>query len=93
VKRHGNADNKNRMNGDGERIVHLIGIGLDSKDGHTRLTQADQFTIAGGSEETHERITETFMKTCENLERRGRLLEDADVREIAELIDKNTPRK
>jgi hypothetical protein len=81
------------MEDDGERIVHLIGIGLDNKDGHTRLTSAEQFTVAGGSEETHERITETLMKTCENLERKGRTLEDSDVREIAELIDKNTPRE
>ena len=78
---------------EGERLVHLIGLGLDNNDGHTRLTRADQFTVAGGSEETHERMTETLMKTCENLERRGKSLNDADVREIAELIDKNTPRR
>ena len=78
---------------EGERLVHLIGLGLDNNDGHTRLTRADQFTVAGGSEETHERMTETLMKTCENLERRGKSLNDADVQEIAELIDKNTPRR
>ena len=76
---------------DNERIVHILGIGLDNQDGHTRLTQAEQFTVAGGSEETHERLTETFIKTCENLERRGKTINDADVSEIAELIDKNTP--
>jgi hypothetical protein len=93
VNRRGNNDNNTRMSGDdGERIVHILGIGLDNKDGHTRLTQAEQFTVAGGSEETHGRITETLIKTCENLERRGKSLESADVREIAELIDKNTPR-
>ena len=77
---------------DTDRNIHILGIGLDNKDGHVRLTSADQFTIAGGSENTHERMTETLMKTCENLERRGKSLNDADVREIAELIDKNTPR-
>lgn len=82
------------MNGrEGERHVHLLGLGLDNKDGHVRLTSAEQFTIAGGSEETHERMTETLMKTCENLERRGKNLNDTDVREIAELIDKNTPER
>jgi hypothetical protein len=81
------------MNDSGqERIVHILGIGLDNRDGHTRLTRAEQFTVAGGSEETHERITETLVKTVENLDRRGRTLSDADTREIAELIDKNTPR-
>lgn len=77
---------------DTERTVHLLGLGLDNKDGHVRLTSSEQFTVAGGSEETHERMTETLMKTCESLERRGRSLNEADVREIAELIDKNTPR-
>lgn len=77
---------------DSDRNIHILGIGLDNKDGHVRLTSADQFTIAGGSEKTHERMTETLIKTCENLERRGKSLNDADVREIAELIDKNTPR-
>ena len=78
---------------DTERHAHLLGIGLDNKDGHVRLTRAEQFTIAGGSENTHERMTETLVKTCENLERKGMTLDDADVREIAELIDKNTPRE
>ena len=91
VNRFGNTDKNTRMNGDGERIVHILGIGLDNKDGHTRITQADQFTVAGGSEVTHDRITETLIKTCENLERRGKTFENVDVREIAELIDKNTP--
>jgi len=74
------------------RNVHILGIGLDNRDGHVRLTNAEQFTIAGGSEETHERMTETLLKTCENLERRGKTLNNTDVREIADLIDKNTPR-
>lgn len=88
-----NDDKNTGMNdGEGERIVHILGIGLDNRDGHTRLTRAEQFTVAGGSEETHERMTETLVKTVEGLERKGRSLNDADTREIAELIDKNTPR-
>ena len=77
---------------DTDRHAHLLGIGLDNKDGHVRLTSAEQFTIAGGSEKTHENMTETLIKTCENLERKGKTLDNADVREIAELIDRNTPR-
>jgi hypothetical protein len=74
------------------RIVHILGLGLDNEDGHKRLTRAEQFTIAGGSESTHERMTETLMKTCEDLDRKGRRLSDSSTAEIAELIDKNTPR-
>ena len=87
-------DSKGRMSDhDADRIVHILGIGLDNTDGHVRLTSAEQFTVAGGSEETHERMTETFIKTNEDLERRGKTLNEADTQEIAELIDKNTPRK
>ena len=28
---------------------HLLGLGLDNDDGHKRVTQADQFSILGGS--------------------------------------------
>lgn len=75
-----------------ERIVHILGVGLDNKDGHKRLTRADQFSIVGGSAETHERMTETLVKTCEGLQRKGKTIQSADVREVAELIDKHTPK-
>ena len=88
-----NRDRGMNENEDKERIVHILGLGLDNKDGHTRLTRAEQFTIAGGSEETHERMTETLFKTCEDLGRKGKTISDADTREIAEMIDRNTPRK
>lgn len=74
------------------RIVHILGVGLDNQDGHKRLTRAEQFSVLGGSAETHERMTETLVKTCEGLQRKGKTLHEADVREVAELIDKNTPR-
>ena len=31
-------------------MAHLFGLGLDCDDGHKRLTQADKFSIMGGSE-------------------------------------------
>lgn len=70
----------------------LLGVGLDNQDGHKRITKAEKFAVVGGSEETHERMTETLIKTCEDLKRRGRELEDAAPKEVAELLHKNTPR-
>ena len=70
---------------------HLIGVGLDNQDGHKRVTQAKQFTLVGGSEETHERMTETVVKTVEDLKRKGKTIDEARPKELAELIDKNTP--
>lgn len=71
---------------------HLLGVGLDS-DGHKRITQADRFAIIGGSEETHELMTETVMKTFEDLKRRGKDLDDASADELSDIIRKNLPEK
>ena len=74
------------------RKAHLLGIGLDNEDGHKRLTRAEKFSIVGGSEETHDRMTETLVKTFENLKTKGKDLEDTEKDELAELIHRNTPR-
>lgn len=70
----------------------LLGLGLDGKDGHKRITRAENFSVVGGSEETHDKITETFVKTCEDLKRKGRDLDSADPREISDLLDKHLRR-
>jgi hypothetical protein len=72
--------------------AHLLGVGLDNQDGHKRITQAEQFTIVGGSEETHVRMTETVVKTFETLKKRGKSLHRVEPQELAEIIDKSTPR-
>lgn len=74
------------------KSAHLLGVGLDNEDGHKRLTSAEQFTIVGGSEETHGRMTETVIKTFETLKRRGKHLTSVEPRELAEIIHKSTPR-
>ena len=72
--------------------AHLLGIGLDNADGHKRLTRAEKFSIVGGSEETHERMTETLIKTFEELKGRGKELEQTDKVELADILARNTPR-
>jgi len=72
--------------------AHLLGVGLDNADGHKRLTSAEQFTIVGGSEETHGRMTETVVKTFEALKHRGKTLHGVEPRELADIIAKSTPR-
>jgi len=69
----------------------LLGLGLDGDDGHKRITQGEQFHLVGGSEETHGRMTETVIKTFEELKRRDRHLETVDPRELAEILHKSTP--
>ena len=70
--------------------AHLLGLGLDHTDGHKRITQAEKFSVIGGSEETHARATETLIKTCEDLDRKGRHLETVEPRELAEIIHKHS---
>ena len=75
-----------------KRNSHLLGVGLDNEDGHKRLTRAEKFSIVGGSEETHDKMTETLVKTFEDLKTKGKELEDTEKNELAELLDRNTPR-
>lgn len=72
--------------------AHLLGLGLDNQDGHKRITSAEQFTILGGSEETHERMTETVVKTFEALKTRRKQLHTVEADELAEIIAQSTPR-
>jgi hypothetical protein len=74
------------------KSAHLLGVGLDDAEGHKRLTAAEQFTIVGGSEETHGRMTETVIKTFEELKTRGKQLKAVEPQELAEIIHKSTPR-
>ena len=69
----------------------LLGLGLDNEDGHKRITSAEKFAILGGSQETHELMTETVVKTFEEMGRKGKSLEGIEPEELKELLDKNTP--
>ena len=73
-----------------KKSAHLLGIGLDV-DGHKRVTQAEKFSLIGGTEETHELMTETVIKTFEDLKRRGKELEEASPAELSDILRKNMP--
>lgn len=68
-----------------KRVVGFLGVGLDNRDGHTRLTQTEHFLLVGGSEETHERMQETAVKFDESLKRRGKTLAETPIVEVIEL--------
>lgn len=84
--------NENNANHNSEPISHLVGIGLDNKDGHKRLTRAEKFSVVGGSEETHERMTITFIKTFEDLQKKGKALEQTEPQELSDIIRNNAGR-
>ena len=67
-------------------LIGLLGVGLDNKDGHQRLTRNEHFLLVGGSAETHERMQETSIKFSEALQRRGKELHEAQLREVLEIF-------
>ena len=73
------------------KLGGIIGVGLDNEDGHKRITTGEKFVLLGGSQETHERMTETMVKTFEELKRRDKQLESVDPRELGEIILKAQP--
>jgi hypothetical protein len=66
------------------RKTMLLGVGLDS-DGHKRLTTGPNFALAGGTEETHELMTEKVVKINEKLAAKGKQLEDVSSEEFDDI--------
>ena len=66
----------------------LLGLGLDNKDGHVRITKGNNFKLYGGSEETHGVMQEKAIKMNEHLKRRRKQLEELDHEEFQEMADK-----
>lgn len=63
------------------RKAILLGVGLDS-DGHKRVTTGPNFALVGGSQETHEVMTEKAIKINEKLAAKGKALEDVSREEF-----------
>lgn len=66
----------------------LLGLGLDNKDGHVRMTMGENFKLFGGSEETHGRMQEQSIKMNECLKQRGKTLDEMGRQEFCEIADK-----
>ena len=62
----------------------MLGIGLDS-DGHKRVTTGPNFALVGGSEETHEQMTEKAVKINEKLKARGKELHEVGHEEFDDI--------
>lgn len=66
----------------------LLGLGFDCKDGHKRITTGRNFYLLGGSKETHSEMQEKAVKFNEQLDRRGKTLDDIGPKELYEIADK-----
>lgn len=63
----------------------LLGLGLDSKDGHVRITKGENFQLYGGSEETHGMMQEKAIKFNEQLDKRRKKLDDISEQEFRDI--------
>ena len=75
-----------------KKVAGFVGLGFDAPDEHKRLTRGKNFLLAGGSAETHAVMQETAIKINENLDRRGKRLEDVSPREFADILRHVTDR-
>jgi hypothetical protein len=67
-------------------LVGFLGVGLDHKDGHQRLTRTEHFFLIGGSAETHERMQDTAIRFNEALDDKGKRLSDVSSDEVIDLL-------
>ena len=66
-------------------IAGLLGLGLDGKDGHKRITKGENFYLHGGSEKTHKKMQETAMRFNDEVDKRGKELPEINARELGEI--------
>lgn len=81
------APKKSSKKAKGKKAL-LLGVGLDNKDGHVRVTRGDNFQLVGGSKETHEVMQEGAIKINEELKKRGKHLEEVSKKEFFEIASK-----
>jgi len=68
----------------GRRRAIMLGVALDS-DGHKRVTTGSNFALVGGTQETHEEMTEKVVKINEKLTERGKQMEDVSREEFDDI--------
>ncbi len=68
-----------------KKTAALLGLAFDGSDGQTRVTRGKNFLLWGGSQETHGLMQETAVKINEQLDRRGKRLEDVSVQELRDI--------
>lgn len=67
-----------------KKTAMMLGLGLDS-DGHKRVTTGPNFALVGGTQETHEDMTEKVIKINEKLAAKGKKLENVSSEEFEDI--------
>lgn len=71
-----------------ERMAHILGLGFDAQDGHTRITRGDGYTIYLGSEMSHQEMQRVCHAIAEELKTQGKQLDDLTRAEFADLLQR-----
>ena len=69
-----------------QRQALLLGVGLDNRDGHVRVTKGGDFVLLGGSERTHQHMQDTAQRFTEELARRGKRMAEISRDEFVEIV-------
>jgi hypothetical protein len=69
-----------------KRKAALLGVGLDS-DGNKRITTGPNFALVGGTQQTHDEMTEKVIKINEKLKARGKQLEEVSHAEFDDIAN------
>lgn len=69
------------------RVIGLLGVGFDAEDRQIRITQADDFQVLMGSEESHSVLQNLCCKIKARIEESGRTFSDFSPQEFAEFIE------
>ena len=67
-----------------KRKAALLGVGLDS-DGKKRITTGPNFALVGGTQQTHDEMTEKAIKINEKLKARGKQLGEVSHEEFDDI--------
>lgn len=79
---------KSSKKSNSDQSASLLGLGLDCTDDQTRLTRGKNFVLYGGSSETHGKMQEVAIKVNEQLDKKGKRLEDVTRQELTDILHK-----
>ena len=69
-----------------KKIIRLLGVGFDAKDGHVRITKGENYDVLMGSSESHEYIQKLIQKIEDKLKSQGKSLDDFTPKEFSEFV-------
>ncbi len=77
---------KTKQGNDDPQLVGFLGVGLDNRDDHQRVTRSEHFVLLGGAAETHEHMQDTVIRFEEALKRLGKPLSETPTEKAVDML-------